>query len=289
MFDLSNAKKKTGSAYPDEVIDGSGLYDRIEPMLTPKIFKNRFLFGVPLTAPTTGETLNNSDFKDAIKRAVNQFEMDSKVLVMPVIQRTRLPFDPNLYQRNMWFEVPKKPVQKVIRLAICSADYDENERTKQYPSGNNIYQIPNNWIDMSYATHGKIFVNPLNPAFASVGTGTMAAASGATILQFINFGGWIPAFWTIEYLSGLCTEEGHVPVFINECIGQLAAILLLDNLIPLYNIASQSLSIDGLSQSVSDQRFRLLTEKRAALVESYERNYKKVKATMNQSFFVSNI
>jgi hypothetical protein len=291
-FDLTTSKRKTSSHWPDGTIAGQGLYDRIEPILTPSVFKDRFLFGIPLVAPQTQEKLTNKHFMDYIKRAVSFCELDIKASIMPTIARERLPFDPFLYQRNMYCEVPVKPIQKVIRLAICSASYrgtgEVNENSK-YPSGNEIYQIPPDWIDTSYAAHGKIFVNPMNPAFASIGAPQAAAVSGATMLQYLNFGGWLPAFWTVEVLHGICDEVGNVPVIINELIGQKAAILCLDNLIPLYRTASQSLGIDGLSQSVNDLGHALLTAKRKDLAEAYINSVRSVKQKTGNSFFVSNI
>lgn len=291
-FDLTTAKRKPSSHWPDGTVAAQGLYEGIEPLLTPDVFRERFLFGIPLIAPQTQDKITAKQFKDYIKRAVAFCEMDIKSAIMPRIARERLPFDPFLYQRNMYCEVPVKPIQKVIRLAICSASYRDTGATNEnsaHPSGSEIYSIPTDWIDTSYASHGKIFVNPMNPAFASVGGPQAAAVSGATILQYLNFGGWLPAFWTVEVLHGVCDEGGNVPIMINEIIGQKAGILVLDNLIPLYRTASQSLGIDGLSQSVNDLGHQLLTNKRKDLAEAYAASVKAVKQKLGNSFFVSNI
>jgi hypothetical protein len=190
----------------------------------------------------------------------------------------------------MWIEVPDKPIQQVLRLAICSASYSNTTQAGQeYPSGAEIYRIPNEWVDVSYAAHGKLFVNPINPAFSAIGTSTAAAASGAYILQFIGQQGWVPAYWTVECVHGFGNLEGDVPIFVNECIGALAAIFILDNLIPLLRIASQSLGVDGLNQSVNDLAYQLLTAKRDKLMEQYSANTKKIKAMTQNSFFASNI
>lgn len=288
--DLSKAKRPPGSHFPELVYDASGAIDRIEPILTPDVLKDRFFFGIPLISPITKEKLSNRQMKDLIKRAVNLFEADAMVEVMPVIRRHRLPFDPNLYHAHIWCEIPNKPVQKVLRLAICSASYSNTAgENDKYPSGAEIYAIPNEWIDMSYAAKGKIFVNPINPAFSAIGTSTSVAASGATILQFIGIQGWVPAYWTVECLHGLCTEDGNVPVLVNEGIGARAGMLLLDNLIPLYRTTSQSLGIDAMSQSVTDQMNQLLKQKRDDLERSYKEIVSRIKAMTNSKFFASNV
>ena len=293
MVDLTNAKKRSNSHAVDGAIESQGLYDRNEPLLSPTVLKERFLFGIPMRSPMSHEEISPRMLKDFIKRGVARVETDIKTSVMPTFYRERLPFDPFLYQKNMWFEVPIKPIQKVTRLAICSASYSDTlqeNKDAPYPSGSEIFQIPPAWVDMSYASHGKIFVNPLNPSYAGIsGSSSSAVGSGGSIIQFVNFGGWIPAFWTVEFIGGIATEEGLLPVMLNELIGQAASILILDNLIPLYRIASQSLGIDGLSQSVNDLGYQLLTQKRQALLEEYDKGYRKIKQKYNNSFFVSNI
>jgi hypothetical protein len=288
--DLTDAKRPPGSVFPELVYDAAGGIDRIEPVLTPKVLRKRFFFGLPLISPITKEKITDADIKDYIKRAVNMFEIDAQVEVAPVIRRHRLPFDPSLYHAHIWCEIPNKPVQKVIRLAICSASYSATPQVNdQYPSGAAIYRIPNEWVDMSYASKGKIFVNPINPAFSAIGTSTAVAASGATILQFIGLQGWVPAYWTMECLHGFCSEDGRVPVIVNEAIGARAGIMLLDNLIPLFRTTSQSLGLDGMSQSVTDQLQQLLKQKRDDLLVVYKETVNRIKTITNSKFFASNV
>lgn len=288
--DLSDAKRGTGSVSPEAAYDAAGGRDRIEPAITASQLKSRFFFGIPLKSPITKEEVTPDMMKDFIKRAWSLVELDTQVDLAPVARRHRLPFDPNLYQNNIWCEIPNKPIQKVIRLAICSASYkDTLGQADAYPSGAEIYKIPNEWVDMSYATRGKIFVNPINPAFSAIGASTAVAASGATILQFIGQQGFVPAYWTVECTHGFCSEDGNVPVFINEVLGQKAAMLLLDNLIPLFRVTSHSLSIDAMSQSVADQLQALLTQKRAQLEKDYMANVNRIKTLVGNKFFASNV
>jgi hypothetical protein len=291
MADYTDVKKGQGSVYPTDAYDAGGGPDRVEPILTPQVLKDRFLFGIPLVNPfNPKEKVTSAMLRDFIKRGIAQVEMDTKTTVSPVLRRVRLPFDPNLYYNNIWCEIPYKPVQKVLKLAIQSASYkDGPQENDRYPAGNQIYQIPNQWIDMSYAPHGKIFVNPINPAFAAVGFTTAAQTSGATILQFIGIQGWVPAYWTVECEVGFCSPEGNVPVYLNEAIGAKATILLLDTLIPMFRVSSQSLSLDGQGQSASDDMQRLLKQKRDDLVEAYKGYRASIKTHIGANMFVSNI
>lgn len=288
--DLSDAKRGTGSVYPEATYDSAPGLNRVEPPLDGEKLRIRFLGGIPMVYPTTKEQITPEVLNDFIERAKNAVEFDTKTNVTTTVRRVRLPFDPVLYESNIWCEVPFKPVQKVLRLAICSASYiNTAQQGAEYPSGAEIYKIPNDWIDMSYAVHGRIFVNPINPAFSAIGTSTAAAASGAGILQFIGQQSWVPAYWTMEVLVGFCSENGHLPVIMNEIVGAKAAMLLIDNLIPSYKIASQSMGIDGLSQSVNDMAYQLLTQKRQQLEKDYIESVKKIKILLGNTFFASNV
>lgn len=290
------AKKPTGAVFPERAIDGTGLYAELEPLLDGKTMQRRFLFGIPLISPITKEKLTNEDLEDFVKRGMARFQMDSKALVQTKVLRHRLPFDPNLYNQHIFIEVPFKPVRRVLRLAIVSSNYrdvtdaDGNlEANKQFPSGGNIYTIPNDWVEMGNAVRGYINVNPLSPAFTALGTASATGAAGATILQFIGQQGWVPAYWTLECETGLMCEDGSLPVIVNEAIGSAAAIYAVDLLLPLFRTASQSMSVDNLSQSINDRMIELLQDKRNTLETRYKEIIKQLKVMFGNSFFSSNV
>jgi len=286
------SKKNIGATWPEKAIAAAPGLTRVEAFLTPKVFKKRFLFGIPMVSPLTKEKLELNDLKDYVQRAANMFELDTKVNVFPVLKRWRLPFDPNMYHQFIYLEIPDKPVQQIKNLSITSASYtqtgDTNEQSR-YPRGHEIYTIPNEWVEMGNATRGVINVNPINPAFSAIGTSTAVAASGAALLQFIGQQGWVPAYWNVEALVGIGSPEGSIPTVVNEAIGFKAVELIMDNLIPQYRIVSQSLSIDGLGQSVSDQLYQLLQDKRDKAAERYKEITGKIKTLTSGRFFSGHV
>lgn len=294
---FTNAKKPTGAVFPERAIDGTGLYAEIEPLLDGKTMQKRFLFGIPLVSPITKEKLTPEDLEDFIKRGMARFQLESKALVQTKILRHRLPFDPNLYNQHIFMEIPFKPVRRVLRMAICSSNYrdvtdpdtGEPEADKRFPSGGEIYRIPPDWIEMGNAVRGYINVNPLSPAFTALGTASATGAAGATILQFIGQQGWVPAYWTVECETGLMCEDGSVPVIVNEAIGSAAALYAIDLLLPLFRTASQSMSIDGLSQSINDRMIELLQDKRDNLERRYKEIIKQLKTMFGNNLFSSNV
>ncbi len=286
------SKKNIGSVWPDRAIAAAPGLIRVEPFLMPNQFKSRYLFGIPLASPITKQKMKSSDLKDYIQRAANLFELETRVAIFPIVKRFRLPFDPNMYSQYMYFEVPEKPVQQVIKLGICSASYASTgiaNETSRYPRGHEIYTIPNEWIEMGNASKGIINVNPINPAFSAIGTSASVAASGAAMLQFIGQQGWVPAYWNMEVIIGLGSLEGNVPAVVNEAVGFRAVMLLMDNLIPQFRFASQSLNIDGQGQSVNDSMYSLLQDKRDQAEKQYQNIVNKIKAITSSKIFSSNV
>lgn len=301
MADLSKVKKPLHAHWPERTILSAPGADRVEKLITPKMLQSRFFKGLPMTSPLTGEKITSSDMKDAINRAINIIETETRADIIPTIKRHRLPFDSNLYSNFIHLEIPLKPIQKVIRVTISAASYiaqgglssnpnenpfnpPETNPTK-YPNGDVLYTIPNEWIDMANAVRGVLNVNPFSPAFTAIGIATTPSASPLT--AFLGQLGFVPGFWNVECITGLGSEDGNMPVFVNEAIGAKAAILLLDNLIPLYQVASQSLGADGLSQSVSNLAYQLLKQKRDDLEIKYKEYVKVIKSVTGNTMFAS--
>lgn len=306
--DLKKAKRNIASIYPEKVIDSVGPIDRYEPLLTPSELKSRYFFGVPLTSPVTGEKVSKKMFDDMIKRAVNLFELEAQLDVMPTIRRHRLPFDPNLYHNNVHLEIPNKPIRKVIRLSVAAANYNEMITTPdqpgtqgypvgtpqemlRYPSPGGLYTYPNEWIEMGYAYKGSLSINPMSPAFSAIGgTSNPTAVSGSVLSYFLSQLNFMPAYWLIECLHGImCEDDGTVPVIVNEAIGQRATMLLIDNILPLFRITSQSMGADSLNQSIGDNMLNLLQGKRDTAEKEYQKILKRLKIIYNLRFIASNV
>jgi len=286
------AKKPVGSVFPEHVVEAAPGLARIEPFLTPTKFKERFLFGIPLISPTTKETITEDMLKDYVTRGASQFELEAQVEIFRVVRQYRLPFEPDLYMEHIFLTVPHKPVQHLLELSIRSAAYNDPSNTTsqgKYPKGNLIYKIPNEWVEMGNAIRGIINVNPLNPAFSAIGTSQATAANGATLMQFIGQQRSVPAYWHTEVVQGFSDDCGRVPTVINEAVGNKAVMIILNNLIPQYRLASQSLSIDGMSQSVNDQLYALLQDKRQQAEKDYEKAVKRIKMMTGNKIIMGHV
>jgi hypothetical protein len=293
MADLRKAKKPIHATYPVDAVNSAENFEVMENLITGRQMKERFLFGVPTIAPLTGEKLTDAMLKDFIKRAINLVEAESKIDLQPRIKRTRQPFHAKDYMSYIHLEIPHKPIRKVISLTISASNYEDTpDEHSDFPNGLKLYTYPLEWLDMANAQRGILNINPFSPAFTpGPGAGEVFTTAGTVpINSFLGQLGFIPGFWNIEVLTGVaCEKTGKIPVVFNELIGMKAAILALDNLIPLFRVASQSLGIDGLSQSVTDNLFNLLANKRKQLAEDYTSLLKVMKTQFNQSFFMTSM
>lgn len=101
MPNYSRSKKNPSGLYPQKVSkfhgDGAAGFTRVEEWITPEILKKQYLFGIPLTSPWTGQTLEDTDLKDIIRRAAADIELKCRVDVTPVQRVERIEFDRTKY------------------------------------------------------------------------------------------------------------------------------------------------------------------------------------------------
>jgi hypothetical protein len=292
MANLTKAKKNIHATAPEDTIDSAQSFETMAPIYNGKDVRENFLFGVPMTAPLTGERLTDKMLDKYVKRAINLVETESKIDLQPRVKRTRQPFHSKDYTHYIHLEIPHKPIRKVISISISATNYtDTPDQNEQFPNGLMLYKMPNEWVDMAMATRGILNINPFSPAFSPVGAAAEFGTAGATpITHFLGQMSFIPGFWNIEVLTGVgCEKTGMIPMSFNELLGMKAAMLALDNLIPMFRVSSQSLGIDGLSQSVNDNLFTLLANKRKQLEADYDKLMKSLKTNYSQRFFMTSV
>lgn len=232
--------KSYGTAvYPVHAQKTSGLFQRVEPLLTPEQLKSRFLKFIPLSFFTTNNTLSDDELKDRIYLAANAVELDLKTTITRESRKEKLPFKQEDYKAYIHLTAEQGPVVSIEQLAIVSADK------------NNIFEIPADWIET--ANFAKRIINVI-PLLAAYGVNSVQGAvgnAGIAFLTVIDGLNWVPAYWQIQYTTGISNTEGKIPTVVNELIGTVAAIDILSQIMLLFITTSQSQSQDGISQSSS--------------------------------------
>lgn len=194
--------------------------------------KSTYLFGVDLTKDD-GEPFPDSMFEFYIKAAVSWIEHKLDLPIRPVSCEESHDYDPQAYMSWVFLKLNKFPIISVENLEFIT------------PSGDTATVIDSSWIRVQKEM-GHLNVLPNGSAGI-----TFIGASGSL---YPRFGGsrFIPDFFRVKYTAGF--ESGKVPDDIRHLIGMVSSygpLNIAGDLIAGAGIASQSLGIDGLSQSVS--------------------------------------
>lgn len=204
--------------------------------LSPQDMKDRYFFGIEIIDqqgnPMPDETINSF-----IEFAVTEIEgyLDVK-LSTQIVKET---LDYNINDWRGWGYIPVQfPVLEVYSL-------------KGKVGGVEQIEFPKSWLSIKkstdpYAPHRKIHIVP---NIGSAVSGEVAYSGITPHLGWFNMK-TIPDYWVIEY----CTSFKKIPPDIVDFVGRLASINIFHNLGDIIlgaGIASQSIGIDGLSQSIS--------------------------------------
>ena len=275
MADFTNSKSYGTSMYPVHALAVSGLLKRVEPFLTPEQLRSRFLKGIPLAFPN-GDFFTNNDLKDRIYLAQNEAELRLKTTITREQRQEKLNFKNEDYKAYIHLKAEQSPIVSLEQLAIVSADK------------NNIFEIPPEWIETANFSKGIINVIPLLAAYGVNSVQGAVGNAGIAFLTVIDGLNFVPAYWQIQYTSGLSNREGTVPAAVNEYIGCIAAIAILSEIAPTFIYTSQSQNQDGISQSSSGLGPRIYMLRIEELEKKMQALEVKLKAVFSQKFFVNN-
>lgn len=257
MADYTESKRRITGNYPQKVSKdgGAGGFDRVESFLTPERLKAEFLFGIPLKSPLTNETMSDDTLKSLIRKAAADIEMECKIDIFKTQRKTRLEFDRTKFlqgfgQLNLGFSNLYSLEELSIRT-VESVSTQNPTPDAVNEDGRLIFKYPLAWIDIDSTGHkGIIHSVPLQTAYTGVGGGVGAYGGAASaLLTAFNQLSWMPAFWYVKFTTGF--DDNAVPSPINTLIGNKVALKVLSQLGPTQKIASKSIGIDGVSQSVS--------------------------------------
>ena len=266
--------KDYGTAtYPVLAKNVSNVIQRVEPILTPEKLVSRYLKGLDLS------DYSKDDLKDKIHLAMNEVEILIDVPITPIRRKEKHPFDRNLYTKFIHIMTNFGPIIEINKLCIQSSN------------NKNIFTIPPDWIESARFFQKQINVIPLTVVGATaITSGQPTGAAGLAFIAAMNGGiHWVPSYWEVEYTTGVCSKEGHVPVVVNELIGVIAAIEILGNLGPLNPNTSVAVSHDGISQSSSNPGPAVYQTRIGELQGRKDELTKKIRKVYYNKYFMSNI
>jgi hypothetical protein len=192
--------------------------------------KEIFLFGVDLTNDQ-GTPYPDALFQFYIQSAV-QFVQDKLDITLPVttVLDERQDFMRDDYQKFMWLQLLQRPVISIERLRLV------------LPIEQTIVNFDLSWVYPDKDS-GHVEIIP--------GGGTLVLGQLGYLHPILKGANkYLPQAFRIDYTAGFET----IPADIREVVGMLASMgpfNIAGDLIAGAGIASQSLSLDGISQSIN--------------------------------------
>jgi hypothetical protein len=281
MADHTYSKAGLGAIYPDGGFDTT--WQRSEALITPERLVRRHLFGIPLVSgskdPRTGkaDVMTPDDIIDHIDRAVGTLELETGLIIFPTQYKAKLPYDRCEYQSFGYFRIEKKPIASIELLTINLSNNQD------------IFSVPLDWIETAKLHVGQINIIPLTIALTKGGSSaTPTTSGGGVLLALMGNAPWLASYFQIDCTLGF--KDGMLPKVMNDLIGTIAAMQILSQLASTYGKSTgSSLSIDGMSQSVSSPGANIFTKRYTDLAQERAFLTKKIKVAWGTTLFTSNV
>jgi hypothetical protein len=223
-----------------------------ESMLTVRQLKEWFMFGLDLT-DDDGYPFPNTMLEFAIRAAVDSLEKTLNIMLKPtIILQEFQDFHAQDYRDFAFLQLSHWPVLSVEQIAVW------------YPTAQAPVIFPLEWVQLR-AEHGQIHLVPTSGSLS-----TILLGKGGDYLTFVWRGfDFMPNLWRIDYTAGMTTRDTYVnsagvikaspagskiPADILGVIGKMACFYPLNiagDLVGGIAIASKSIGVDGLSQSIN--------------------------------------
>lgn len=199
-------------------------------ILSVEELKTNYLFGLDLT-DDSATPFPDSLFQFFIESAT-QYVQDKLDVTLPItiILDEKHDFIRQDYNKYIWMQLLNIPVQSVERIRLI------------LPTNQTVLEYDPTWVHVDNEA-GHVEIVP--------GAGQLTLGQTGAFLPLV-FGGqdYLPQAFHIDYTCGF----QKVPADIRDCIGMIASfgpLNIAGDLIGGPGIASQSISLDGISQSIN--------------------------------------
>lgn len=204
--------------------------------LTPQWLRDNYLTGL-LFVDANNKPYPDAFYETHMQNAVSKIERLCDITILELtINSEEHDYHINDYLSWGWLQLWKVPVRQVTRLR------------GQYPGGSSVVEYPGEWISIR-GEAGQINIVPNMGALGAVTIG-----QGGDMPVVMGNVSTVPNLWLVDYVAGM--DPDNLPRMIVEALAKMACIDLLgilSDLIRPIGVSSESVSADGLSQSMSYQ------------------------------------
>lgn len=228
--------------------------------------KQIYLFGLDLT-DDAGNEFPDLMFEWGIRWAIANAERHLDIKIRPTALVERHDYYAEDYQNWTLIRLREAPVVSVEAVTV------------KWPSDTNVITFPDEWIQL-LPEEGQINIVPTSGSLSQV-----LLTAGGSFLPLIAAGRrFVPGILEVQFTAGFA--EGQVPMDIRDLIGKWACFAPLNvagDLIVGAGIASKSVSLDGLSTSISSTSSATNAGYGARLLQ-YQKEIKEVVPTLKRYY-----
>lgn len=217
--------------------------------------KDNYLFGIDLS-DANGNPLPEGLFVHYVNSAIDYLQNLLDITISETEFTERHDYIRNDYQNWGFIQLDHNPVKEIKRLTLMYG----NQRS---------VEIPLDWIQLDKLT-GQITL------FPSAGSAnSLIIGQTGMLFGFQSQWSYAPQLWEVEYVAGLDEKDKSIPIdLLREAVYKRASQGILNvwgDLIIGAGIASQSVSIDGVSQSIGTTQSAMFGGA-SARVEEYRKD-----------------
>lgn len=201
-------------------------------------FKSKYLFGVDIQR--YGKEMNDEVYTNSILSAQTKIEEYLQIkLIKQVYQESK-----NFYVDD-WRNWSYIPTQYPVSCPLQIAGFIGSIRQVFYPR---------EWLSSKTSSDGQYLQRQINIVPNVKATNNQLVVYTGLLPHLGYLGNHqIPNYWRLSYVTGF--DRDKIPSTIMQVVAKIAAIDILciasDGLLPYPGISSTSISLDGLSQSLS--------------------------------------
>lgn len=235
---LDSVRLANGATYadasgePSDPIEGTGL--ATQTLLTVANLKQRYLWNLDLRNDK-GEPIEDRVLQFFIMTATEWLEAELAIKLLPTSFADKYDYNFNDYQAYNFIQLDNYPLISVDEFNV------------QYPTGQTVVRFPAEWIRLD-PEHGHLRIVPTAGTLSEI----LIGQGGSYLPAIYNGLASLPHLFEVRYTAGF--PAGKVPSNLINLIGMYTACLILmpaGESVLGSGIANMSLSIDGLSQSLS--------------------------------------
>lgn len=233
------------------------------PQLTTSFLRDNYLFGIPLE-DMYGNPMKEELLEHYLQSAIEQTQRAFQITITPTEVEEQHDYYINDFLNWSYMQLDKKPVIDVDSLSMTFG----NQK---------MFEIPKDWIRI-YDVSGQIELFPVSGSSGSL----ILTQNGSFMPHILGMYQNSPQLWRVKYRAGMET----IPEDIVEYIMKRASIGILQvwgDLIIGAGIANQTISLDGLSQSIGTTQSPEFSGA-GARIKNYQDDMKELERRIRDTF-----